>query len=283
MKITDPEVIKSGEKDLIESVQEDLDLGAVREILKERMGVAALASKGGQIVVHNNEIAFRLDFEVNLSGSLLFDRQGNLLDESNPEPESEGNLDDGIDFSGFENETSLSDASGPDTTGEDEEYTQSFPREEDQAIEEDLEEELSIDLPDYDLTDDDLTDDDLTDDDLEEELDLEEDDLEDGDELEDELELDDEDDLEKNLEEAMGLEEDLDLGDDEPDEDLTMEEDPYMADDEDDETDLDEVDLGETEGEIDPEDDPMNSQDLDDDINDIIKESREFWEQKKDS
>ncbi len=274
MKITDPEVIKSGEKDLIESVQEDLDLGAVREILKERMAVAALTSKGGQIVVHNNEIAFRLDFEVNLSGSLLFDRQGNLLDESDPEPpqESEGNLDDGIDFSGFEDEISLSDASGPDTTGENEEYTQSFPQEEDPALEEDLgedlEEELSIDLPDYDL----------------------EEELEDGGELEDELEIDDEDDLEKNLEEAMGLEEDLDLGDDlpplsndEPDDDLTMEEDPYMADDEDDEGDLDEVDLGEMEGEIDPEDDPMNSQDLDDDINDIIKESREFWEQKKDS
>lgn len=281
MKITDPEVIKSGEKDLIESVQEDLDLGAVREILKERMAVAALASKGGQIVVHNNEIAFRLDFEVNLSGSLLFDRQGNLLDESDQEPPqvSEGNLDDGIDFSGFEDEISLANASGPDTTGEDEEYTQSFPREDDPAIEEDLEadleEELSIDLPDYDLPDDDL----------EEELELE-----DEGELEDELELDDEDDLEKSLEEAMGLEEDLDLGDDlpplsddEPDDDLTMEEDPYMADDEDDETDLDEVDLGEMEGEIDPEDDPMNSQDLDDDINDIIKESREFWEQKKDS
>ena len=275
MKITDPEVIKSGEKDLIESVQEDLDLGAVREILKERMAVAALASKGGQIVVHNNEIAFRLDFEVSLSGSLLFDREGNLLDESDPEPESEGNLDDGIDFSGFEDESPLADASGPDTIDEDEEYTQSFPQERDQAIEEDLEEELSIDLPDYDLPDDDL----------EEELELE-----DGDELEDELELDGEDDLEKNLEEAMGLEEDLDLeedlpplSNDEPDDDLTMDEDPYMADDEDDESDLDEVDLGEMEGEIDPEDDPMDSQDLDDDINDIIKESREFWEQKKDS
>lgn len=259
MKITDPEVIKSGEKDLIESVQEDLDLGAVREILKERMAVAALASKGGQIVVHNNEIAFRLDFEVNLSGSLLFDRQGNLLDESDQEPplESEGSLDDGMDFSGFEDDISLSDTSADDSLGEDH-------LEDDLSIEEDLEEELSIDLPDYDL---------------EEELELE-----DGDEL------GDEEDLEENLEEAMGLSEDLDLEEDltvlddeteDLDDDLIMEEDPHMADydDDNDEIALDEIELEEKE----LEDDPMNSQDLDDDINDIIKESREFWEQKKDS
>ncbi|MCP4718620.1 MAG: hypothetical protein GY860_04105, partial [Desulfobacteraceae bacterium] len=81
MKITDPQVIEEGEKDLIEAVREDLDLDAVRQILKERMAVSALSSRGGQIVVHNNKIAFRLDFDINLSGSLLFDRDGNYIDD----------------------------------------------------------------------------------------------------------------------------------------------------------------------------------------------------------
>ena len=64
MKITDPDVIKNGEKDLIEAVQDDLDLDAVKEVLKKRMAAAALSSKGGEIMVYNNEIAFRLDFDI---------------------------------------------------------------------------------------------------------------------------------------------------------------------------------------------------------------------------
>jgi hypothetical protein len=82
MKITDPDVIKNGEKDLIEAVTDDLDLDAVKDILQERMAAAALSSTGGEIVVHNNEIAFRLDFDIQLSGSLMFDRQGTYIPES---------------------------------------------------------------------------------------------------------------------------------------------------------------------------------------------------------
>ncbi len=79
MKITDPGVIRNGEKDLIESLREDIDLDAVREIIKKKMTTAALSPKGGEIVVHNNQIAFRMDFELCLSGSLMFDRQGNHI------------------------------------------------------------------------------------------------------------------------------------------------------------------------------------------------------------
>jgi hypothetical protein len=255
MKITDPEVIKSGEKDLIDSVQEDLDLGAVREILKERMAVAALASKGGQIVVHDNEIAFRLDFEVSLSGSLLFDRDGNYIDDKtkdSPEPEaaSEG-------FPELEEEISLTDGISEDDLDLDDELREeafSFPDpdeldtssevEEDADsdlsadLDEDTEEELSIDLPDYDLDDD--LDEGISDDmDLDQDDELELSGMDEGDNLliDDDLELDDEDDLELDAD----LDEDAPFNEDE------------------------------------------DSQDLDDDINDILKESREFWEQKKDS
>lgn len=80
MKVTDPQVILNGEKDLIASVQKNLDLDAVRDLLKERLTVKALSPKGGKIVVHDNDVAFRLDYEINLDGSLLFDRNGNLLE-----------------------------------------------------------------------------------------------------------------------------------------------------------------------------------------------------------
>ncbi|MCM2284978.1 MAG: hypothetical protein NDI81_09370 [Desulfobacula sp.] len=82
MKITDPGIIKNGEKDLIELLKEDLDLDAVREIIQKKMTSAALSPKGGEIVVHDNQIAFRMDFDLCLSGSLMFDRQGNHIPES---------------------------------------------------------------------------------------------------------------------------------------------------------------------------------------------------------
>jgi len=114
MKITDPDVIKNGEKDLIDAVKDDLDLDTIKEIMKNQMNAKTLSSKGGEIVVHNNEIAFRLDFSIEISGSLMFDRQGNYIPESdeNIEPENLGSQDP------------------------------------------DLEEQLEIDLPDYDPDDD---------------------------------------------------------------------------------------------------------------------------------
>lgn len=121
MKITDPDVIKNGEKDLIDSVKKDLDLDAVKEIIKKRMAAGALSSKGGEIIVHNNEIAFRMDFEIQLSGSLMFDRQGNYIPEADESEDQENILSEDLDLDDME-----------DTPEE---------------------EELNIDLPDYGLDD----------------------------------------------------------------------------------------------------------------------------------
>jgi hypothetical protein len=111
MKITDPQVIQNGEKNLIAAVQKNLDLETVKLILKDRIADTSFLSKGGQIVVHDNQIAFRLDFDLNLSGSLLFDRQGNYIPEaSEPAPDEDADtskdskfttLSDGIDNTGL--------------------------------------------------------------------------------------------------------------------------------------------------------------------------------------
>lgn len=123
MRITDPGVIKNGEKDLIESLKEDLDLDAVREIIIKKMTAAALLTKGGEIVVHNNRIAFRMDFELSLCGSLMFDRQGNHIPS---EPDGQDGLYE--DLKGKE-ETDLLDIDMDEKAG-----TQG-----------------NLDLPDYDL------------------------------------------------------------------------------------------------------------------------------------
>ncbi len=82
MKITDPDVIRNGEKDLIQAVKDDLDLDIIKKIMQNKMNAESISSKGGEIVVHNNEIAFRLDLSIEISGSLMFDRQGNYIPES---------------------------------------------------------------------------------------------------------------------------------------------------------------------------------------------------------
>lgn len=214
MKITDPQIILNGEKDLIASVQRDLDLDAVRDLLKERLTLRALSPKGGQIVVHDNEVAFRLDYEINIDGSLLFDRNGNLLEDS--------------------------EKTAPEQ----------YPQDKKAPLGSDLDDNLSINLPDYDNASneepgeaqDALRPEALPDDkDVEPGLEIEE--------LEDDSAFD-QDDLD-NLE--------LDNGD--GIEDLSVGELPNIG-----------LEAGDKETDQDV---------VDDDISDILQESRDFWEKKK--
>ncbi len=202
MKITDPDVIKNGEKDLIDAVKDDLDLDTIKEIMQNKMNAKTISSKGGEIVVHNNEIAFRLDFSVEISGSLMFDRQGNYIPESNENNDQE-----------------------------------------DQDLESD--EQLEIDLPDYGLDDE-----------------SEQEKMEQSDDIDEE--------------DALPVD-DLDPLTDQPLQDLDAEIDP--------EIDLESKLESGLESEI-QDDDTIQNDLIDDDIdendmNDILKESQDFWETKK--
>ncbi len=253
MKITDPQIIEDGEKDLIEAVQEDLDLDAVRQILRDRMGVSTLSSKGGQIVVHNNEIAFRLDFDINLSGSLLFDREGNYINDSEEDttldPEMDQELDPELALNGLDVDASLIHDELEDPLNEIPLVDTGL--DETDLDEEDPDEEFSIDLPEYDLEDEPEYEPEPTDQDDTDKLPL---DLETEDLLPDEsdqaTEL-------SSIPEANALDtENLE------NENLENEN-------------LENQDL--------EDDSLLQEEKLDEDINDILKESREFWEQKKDS
>lgn len=81
MKVTDPEIIRSGERDLIDAVKDDLDWDAVREILKKKIDLSSLSTSGGEIIVHENQVAFRVDLALNMELSLMFDRDGNHIPE----------------------------------------------------------------------------------------------------------------------------------------------------------------------------------------------------------
>ncbi len=205
MKITDPQVIKNGENDLIASVQENLDQKIVKKIIADRMAQTQLVSKGGQIVVHDNQVAFRMDFDLQLSGSLLFDRQGNHI------PDESGLQTSGDN--GGENDTQSPETAAPD-------FLQPEPDADEDLARAELDQELHASSASSSL----------------QALDDELDSLEDGEPENTDLSQDDLDD------DSLEFDGDLDLEEDNDQEDM-----------------------------------------LEEDINDILKESREFWEEKKDT
>ena len=82
MKITDSEVIKNGEHELIDAITADLDWGSIEDIFRERHNIGIdedVKYKHGDIVVHNNRVAYKLEFEVKVSVTVLLDRDGNHI------------------------------------------------------------------------------------------------------------------------------------------------------------------------------------------------------------
>ena len=82
VKITDSQVIKAGEKELIDTIIEDLDWDVIKEMFREKLDLQIQGDveyRQGDIVVYDNQIAYQLDFDVKAMLSKLFDRSGNHL------------------------------------------------------------------------------------------------------------------------------------------------------------------------------------------------------------
>lgn len=102
MKITDPEIIKSGETDLIDSIKEKLDWSIVENLNKGNLQQANLECTDGDIVVHANQVAYQLNFEVKASFSVLLDRDGNIIESTTgdtiQQTAPQTKIDDSTDF-----------------------------------------------------------------------------------------------------------------------------------------------------------------------------------------
>jgi hypothetical protein len=82
MKISNSEIIRDGEHELFDAITGDLDWGVVERIFKERHGLQIeedVEYKGGDIIVHNDQIAYSLKFEAKVTLSILLDREGNHI------------------------------------------------------------------------------------------------------------------------------------------------------------------------------------------------------------
>ena len=82
MKITNHDVIKSGEQELIDAIAADLDWKTIEEIFSKEHKLRIddnVEYKKGDIVVFNGQIAYKLEFDVTVVLSVLLDRAGNYL------------------------------------------------------------------------------------------------------------------------------------------------------------------------------------------------------------
>ena len=100
MKISDSEIIKNGEQELIDAITADLDWGAIEDIfLKEHnLGIEEdIEYKNGDIIAVDNQIAYKLEFEVKVNLSVLLDRNGEYLSVTisnrKENPEEDGGMD----------------------------------------------------------------------------------------------------------------------------------------------------------------------------------------------
>ncbi|MBN1103066.1 MAG: hypothetical protein JXL84_06610 [Deltaproteobacteria bacterium] len=107
MKITSTDVIRNGEKELMDAIIADLDWGSIETIFREKHHLPIeedVEYKGGDIVIHNNEIAYRMEFEARVTLSVLLDREGNYLSVTGtgPRETAGGGADQGPPEKGYE-------------------------------------------------------------------------------------------------------------------------------------------------------------------------------------
>ncbi len=92
MKLTNPESIQESEKEFIDTINAELDWDALEKILFEKHGFAIqdeVDYKDGNLIVHNNEIAYKFDFEIKVPLSVIFNREGECLEVSTLGDDSE--------------------------------------------------------------------------------------------------------------------------------------------------------------------------------------------------
>jgi len=92
VKLTNPETIQESEKEFIDTINAELDWDTIEKLLLEKHKFAIqdeVDYKEGNLIVHNNQIAYKFDFEIKVPLSVIFNRQGECLEISTMREEVE--------------------------------------------------------------------------------------------------------------------------------------------------------------------------------------------------
>jgi hypothetical protein len=83
MKLTQPKSIEQNEETLFDTIKAALDWKVLERLLKQEDLLhieTQVDYKSGDLVVHDNQIAYKLDFEIRLPLSVVFNREGECLE-----------------------------------------------------------------------------------------------------------------------------------------------------------------------------------------------------------
>ncbi len=86
---TGTDIMENAKGEMIEQIRASIDMDRLREVFLEQYSVEVgddIDYKSGDIVIHDDQIAVELEYEVLLSLSVLIDGEGNPII---PEPEDE--------------------------------------------------------------------------------------------------------------------------------------------------------------------------------------------------
>jgi hypothetical protein len=97
VKLTNPETIQESEKEFIDAINAELDWDTIEKLLLEKHKFAIqdeVDYKEGNLIVHNNQIAYKFDFEIKVPLSVIFNRQGECVEISTMRDDVESQDDD---------------------------------------------------------------------------------------------------------------------------------------------------------------------------------------------
>ncbi|WP_035236433.1 hypothetical protein [Desulfobacter vibrioformis] len=82
MKLTNPESIQESEKEFIDTINAELDWDVIEQVLLDKHNFEVqddIEYKDGNLIVYNNEIAYKFDFQIKVPLSVIFNRSGECL------------------------------------------------------------------------------------------------------------------------------------------------------------------------------------------------------------
>ena len=82
MKLTNPESIHESEKEFIDTINAELDWDVIEQMLLDKHNFQVqddIEYKDGNLIVYNNEIAYKFDFQIKVPLSVIFNRGGECL------------------------------------------------------------------------------------------------------------------------------------------------------------------------------------------------------------
>jgi hypothetical protein len=97
VKLTNPETIQESEKEFIDAINAELDWDSIEKLLLEKHKFAIqdeVDYKEGNLIVHDNQIAYKFDFEIKVPLSVIFNRQGECVEISTTRDDVESQDDD---------------------------------------------------------------------------------------------------------------------------------------------------------------------------------------------